>query len=110
MLALTIVLFATGIYILAKGRIDFWAGREIIRPKSTYLGIALIVLGISSFFLNFYTVIGLFILIFVVEYFLSQKKNEMTVIKNKNHSTINLLILIIIAALIAFIFWYFTKI
>lgn len=67
-----LILIVAGIYILIKGRINFSTERALVRPKSVYVGIALIIDGILISYINFYAY-GVLILIMILAYFLSQK-------------------------------------
>jgi hypothetical protein len=70
-----IIIIVAGIYVLVKRKIDFSKTRELVKPKSIYIGIALIIVGILSSFIDFIAY-GLLIATVVISYFLSQKKVE----------------------------------
>ena len=103
---LLIIAALAGIYMIAKGKISFSGHREIKKPESIYVGIALLILAILSFFLDAYIILGIFVLIIIMSFFLSHKKTEATEANGKDYSITNLAIFII-AVLAIGIFFYF---
>lgn len=75
---LQILFILSGLYIIAKGRINFSTKRELVRPGSTYIGVALLLLGLFVFASkeNFFIGIIFFVVIFIISYFLSQNATE----------------------------------
>jgi hypothetical protein len=76
-----IILLIAGIYILAKGEVNFSKDRILVKPKSLYVGIALIFNALILGFVSPFVEYGLLIVIMVASYFLSQKGSSGTLLK-----------------------------
>jgi len=69
-----LLLIAAGIFILIKGRIGVDEKRYLQRPKSTYVGIVLIILGLlPDFNVSIFLVLMLFVVTVIVAYFIANK-------------------------------------
>ena len=68
-----IILLAAGIYILAKGRINFSKNRELVKPNSLYIGGALAASGVLMFVIGFEIPLILAIVTIIASFFLSRK-------------------------------------
>jgi hypothetical protein len=76
MIALLLVLALAGLYILIKGKINFSKDRILYRPKSTYLGIAFLLLAIIPLFtpaVNIFVVMAASVILIIIAYVISQK-------------------------------------
>jgi hypothetical protein len=77
MIAIQLIAILAGIYILAKGKINFSKNRILVRSKSMFLGVLLILIAILPYFIKaandiFIVILELFIII-VASYFFSKK-------------------------------------
>ncbi len=77
MIAIQLIAILAGIYILAKEKINFSKNRILVRPKSTFLGVLLILIAILPYFIkaanDVFVVIAMLIVIIVISYFFSKK-------------------------------------
>lgn len=77
MFAAQLIIVLAGVYILAKGRVAFSESREMIRPTATILGLAMIIVAVSSYFIsvtnNVFTVLTLVGLMIVISYYFSKE-------------------------------------
>jgi len=81
MFALLIIFALAGIYILVKGKINFSKDRILYRPKSTFLGIAFLLLAIIPLFtpmINIFTVMAASVILIIISYVISQKVTPVT--------------------------------
>jgi uncharacterized membrane protein len=92
---LQIIFILSGVYIIAKGKINFSTKRELVRPRSTYIGIALLLLALFLFVfkVNFFIGIIFFIVIFIISYFLSQNIADEDINKDARYKYSRLAIL-----------------
>ena len=100
-----IIAILAGAYILIKGKINFSNSRELVRPKSTYVGLTLLILGVIGYWLDIYIAIALIIAVIILSYFLSQNIDRNTDNKIKNNSLLYLLILIAVVLIIGAFFY-----
>ncbi len=82
-----IIFILIGLYILKKGRINFSNNRELVKPKSTYIGVIFLLSALVLFVfpdsgLDFIIGIVVFIVIFITSYFLSENSVDENIIKS----------------------------
>jgi len=99
-----IIIVIAGIYILIKGKINFSKNKELVKPKSIFVGVSLIISGVIGF-LNVIVALGLLILIMIISYFLSQNTSN---VSSPNQFNTKYLVIIGVIILVTFfvIFFY----
>jgi hypothetical protein len=75
-----LILIAAGIFILAKGRIDVSSKKILVRPKSAYVAIILVISGLSMNYIKMDGASAVFLFLVLVatvvtSYFLAEDKN-----------------------------------
>jgi Ca2+/Na+ antiporter len=69
-----LIFIAAGVFILIKGRIGVDEKRYLQRPKSVYVGVVLVILGVLlNLDVNVFLVLALFVLTVVVAYYTAEK-------------------------------------
>lgn len=107
-LALCIILVLAGVYILVKGGIKFSETKVLERPQSIYLGVAIILEGLSLFIYDMRSVIGAVVVTIVVAA-LGGKQEATAPVQSDNKSVLYLGIFFVFAMIIAALFYFVTN-